>query len=450
MRFILIYYLLLLVLVLPPDSLAQDTTALAEIQYLHGNILSVENDLLFMTLFQTDIGESLSVYDITDPNELLLVDRGFSAYAQLHRIHSWEDDRSTDAVIFDSLLVWCTTHSRGSAQFGVTHSGPVDLWGRWLGTDEHLWQIRLSDEVDGDIQHPGNMVKYGDYLILAAGAERVRIYDLSNPEQPELVNVLDYYIDRIVLSGDRLLVPDGMTLVLLDISNPEEVEEVGTLEIGNEQYPFSFPTEQASDGYVFLPRYDHDHFELLVLDLMADDAPVEVARTSVERELRSNYVSIWDDKLYIKDAASPYLDVYNLSENYEINYDFTAPVYNGNLDRIIAYENLLILNQLYSGVVIYEVFPLSVPDSKILTPSSLSLSFYPNPFNSTLNIDFFNPISSPITVVLYDINGRALIKEDRQWYNIGRHSFALDGRSLPSGSYFVSLKSDKFVRYQKV
>ncbi|NQU06080.1 MAG: T9SS type A sorting domain-containing protein [Calditrichaeota bacterium] len=77
-------------------------------------------------------------------------------------------------------------------------------------------------------------------------------------------------------------------------------------------------------------------------------------------------------------------------------------------------------------------------------------SAYPNPFNSNLNIDFFNPVSSPITVVLYDIDGRELIKEDEQWYNIGRHSFALDGRSLPSGSYFVSLKSDKFVRYQRI
>ncbi|MCF7809382.1 T9SS type A sorting domain-containing protein [bacterium] len=77
-------------------------------------------------------------------------------------------------------------------------------------------------------------------------------------------------------------------------------------------------------------------------------------------------------------------------------------------------------------------------------------SSYPNPFNSKLNIDFFNPLSQPITIVLYDINGRELIKEDSKWFNTGKHSVMLDGGFLPSGSYFVSLKSDKFVRYQKV
>ncbi|MCF7809983.1 T9SS type A sorting domain-containing protein [bacterium] len=77
-------------------------------------------------------------------------------------------------------------------------------------------------------------------------------------------------------------------------------------------------------------------------------------------------------------------------------------------------------------------------------------SAYPNPFNSKLNIDFFNPLSQPITITLYDINGRELIKEDLQWYNTGRHSVALDGGSLPSGSYFVSLKNDNSSMITKV
>jgi len=85
------------------------------------------------------------------------------------------------------------------------------------------------------------------------------------------------------------------------------------------------------------------------------------------------------------------------------------------------------------------------------TINEVLLAFaYPNPFNSTLNIDFFNPLSSPVTIILYDINGREIMKRDKQRFNTGRHSVTFDGRSLPSGSYFVSLKSDKFVRYQKV
>ena len=452
MRFLLLYSLPLFALLLPLNSLAQDTTALEVIEFPFDNILSVENDLMIMTQYWWEAGESLYVYDITDPNEAFIVDRGFSAYTQPEQMHYWTDDRATDAVIFDSLIVWCSTHSWGSNQFGVIESGPVDLWGRWMGTDENLWQIRLSDQVDGGILHPGNMIKYGDYLIVAAGAQRIRIYDLSNPEQPELVNVLNYYNDRIVLSGDRLLVYDGWTLILLDISIPEEPEEIGRLAIGNEQYPFSFPPEQVVNGCVFLPYWDghRHHFSLLVLDIMAEDAPVEVARIILEREFRYYYFSIWDDKLYIKDAGTPYLDVYNLSEEYEISLAFTALVWGGNLNQIIAYENLLIFDTYSRNTLVYEVFPLSAPDNKILPPASFSLSFFPNPFNSTTTIRYELPCPGQVSLQIYNPSGHQITTLFEGTRQLGAHTTTLNAGNLPTGLYFVRLKVSDQVFTQKV
>ena len=215
---------------------AQDTTALEPVSHLPvRNILSIENDLLIASqrFWGDDFeSESLYVYDISNPSEPLIVDRGFPIRF-LPQIHVSRYDWHTGAVILDSLIVTCTTHRifyRGDQTYG-----PVELLGRWMGEEENLWEIMIQEQFEGNSRHPGNMVLYENYLILAAGLRGVRIYDLSNPEEPEEVNVLIYSCDRIVLVGDRLLVYRVNTLRLLDISDPEAPELIGQLTIGNEE-----------------------------------------------------------------------------------------------------------------------------------------------------------------------------------------------------------------------
>jgi flagellar hook assembly protein FlgD len=81
-------------------------------------------------------------------------------------------------------------------------------------------------------------------------------------------------------------------------------------------------------------------------------------------------------------------------------------------------------------------------------PTSFSLSQnYPNPFNSSTEIEFALPQSGPVTLVIYDIQGREVRRLLDSDIEAGSHSVIWDGydnsnEHVASGIYFYRLISD--------
>ncbi|MDP8208359.1 MAG: T9SS type A sorting domain-containing protein [Candidatus Electryonea clarkiae] len=75
---------------------------------------------------------------------------------------------------------------------------------------------------------------------------------------------------------------------------------------------------------------------------------------------------------------------------------------------------------------------------------------YPNPFNSTVNLRFGLPEMSRIIITVYDLLGRQ-VHEDRKQYEAGyhRYSFKADPQ-LVSGLYFIRISMGDNVKTQKV
>ena len=66
---------------------------------------------------------------------------------------------------------------------------------------------------------------------------------------------------------------------------------------------------------------------------------------------------------------------------------------------------------------------------------------YPNPFNPTTTISFDVPVTSEVTITVYDILGRQvklLVDESKA---AGRHEVQMDGSSLTSGLYIVRMRT---------
>jgi len=327
-----------------------------------------------------------------------------------------------------------------------------------MGEEENLWEIMIQEQFEGNSRHPGNMVLYENYLILAAGLRGVRIYDLSNPEEPEEVNVLIYSCDRIVLVGDRLLVYRVNTLRLLDISDPEAPELIGQLTIGNEEYPYYYLPVLAG-GCVFLPNDGSLQREasILVLDLTAENSPIEVGRIDLGVESAGFFFQISNNRLYVKYGANVNVPIWDLTNDFDIEYDRTVTVAPGDYKQFLVNENLLFLSTEFhwhrpGHTLIYNTDPVSVPDSDFILPPSSLLLFpaYPNPFNSTTTITYGLPFASNVSLYLNDLAGRevrTLVDGNKQ---PGMHNTSLTADNLPTGLYFIRLNVSDQIFTRKV
>lgn len=84
-----------------------------------------------------------------------------------------------------------------------------------------------------------------------------------------------------------------------------------------------------------------------------------------------------------------------------------------------------------------------------IQPTSFSLSQnYPNPFNSSTEIEFSLPRSGPVSLVIYDIQGREVRQLVDNNLEAGSHRIIWDGKDnsnehVASGIYFYRLISDE-------
>ncbi len=75
---------------------------------------------------------------------------------------------------------------------------------------------------------------------------------------------------------------------------------------------------------------------------------------------------------------------------------------------------------------------------------------YPNPFNSSTRISFGLPVSSRVTLAVYDLTGREVIRLANGEFGAGRHSIIWQGGRASSGIYIVRLEADGKVLSRKV
>jgi hypothetical protein len=73
-----------------------------------------------------------------------------------------------------------------------------------------------------------------------------------------------------------------------------------------------------------------------------------------------------------------------------------------------------------------------------------SASSYPNPFNSSITIQYSLIEPSEITIIIYDLLGRMVETLVNSRKSAGNHQVVWDAEGLPSGVYFYRIQADKF------
>ena len=70
-------------------------------------------------------------------------------------------------------------------------------------------------------------------------------------------------------------------------------------------------------------------------------------------------------------------------------------------------------------------------------------SVYPNPFNPVTTISFDLPEEGNVSLTIYDIQGREVVKLVDGYLSLGQHEVIWDAEAFPSGIYFIRLKMNE-------
>jgi len=95
-------------------------------------------------------------------------------------------------------------------------------------------------------------------------------------------------------------------------------------------------------------------------------------------------------------------------------------------------------------------YPISVSKNNSDIPKNYEISQnFPNPFNPTTVINYQIPVSSFVTLKVYDILGREVATLVNARKNAGYFNVTFDSKHLPSGVYFYRLQASSFIQTKK-
>lgn len=84
-------------------------------------------------------------------------------------------------------------------------------------------------------------------------------------------------------------------------------------------------------------------------------------------------------------------------------------------------------------------------------PNKFSLEQnYPNPFNPVTNIEFSLSEKSYVTLKIFDVRGKQMQELVNQNFAAGKYRYDFNAESLPSGTYFYKLETEKYSEVKKM
>lgn len=88
--------------------------------------------------------------------------------------------------------------------------------------------------------------------------------------------------------------------------------------------------------------------------------------------------------------------------------------------------------------------------SSLRTNNEFSLSVYPNPCSTEINLDFFLNDSEKISINLFNSNGQQIKALKNSKMQAGKHNLRFDLSNVPQGMYWIGIQSNQFKQTKKV
>ncbi len=282
---------------------------------------------------------------------------------------------------------------------------------------------------------------YVSVLQTIGGDRGLRSIDISDPAAPARAGFLAGGIEGVAVSGNYAYAAESERgLLVIDITNPAELVEVGACE-----------TPDIAAAYVVAVDGNYAYVAgsaglVWVIDVTNPAAPVRIGYyISIDHAFG---LVISGDYAYL--AGGPrglrVINISNLDSLAEVGFYNTA----GSAQAVAVDGNLAyVADNDYFGI--YDCSAaLPTSPSRNVTVQKFSLSsVYPNPFNSISNLQLNLPQEMRGRLVVYDGLGRIVNTLLDGNLSAGSHDVKFYAQGLSSGTYFVRWESPEFNTMQK-
>jgi photosystem II stability/assembly factor-like uncharacterized protein len=151
------------------------------------------------------------------------------------------------------------------------------------------------------------------------------------------------------------------------------------------------------------------------------------------------------ENIYVSVGGRGVFVTYNGGQFWEpFNNGLITKYHDASMLFIPGDENRFYLATSSQSVWAYTQTETSNNDQEIILPTEYSLSQnYPNPFNSSTTIEFALPEAGEVSLTIYDILGREIMRPVSGYKDAGNHSVTVDMSDAGSGVYFYRMITAK-------
>lgn len=163
------------------------------------------------------------------------------------------------------LLVGCDKRTVRTDRLNVPETISLEEWR----------QESITVKNGNPLVHPGKIYRKGNYLYINEVNKGIHVYDNSNPSAPINVGFVEIYQNaELAIYGDILYVNSYTDLILLDVSNPNEIHELNRLENVfhiyfndvDEGYDYSYSSEVVDPNSVVITGWSLQDVEREIIE----------------------------------------------------------------------------------------------------------------------------------------------------------------------------------------
>ncbi|MCB5223629.1 MAG: beta-propeller domain-containing protein [Candidatus Cloacimonadaceae bacterium] len=313
------------------------------------------------------------------------------------------------------------------------------------GSGAYDWRVRLYDLSDPLNPQPAGILHAESFAldiennILACMQSQIKLWDISNIHDPQLMSTYTHTGEGgwqdMILDGSYLYILKRSSLEIVDISdiaNPQQISLMGGLinarfmdKYGSKLYiaeEYGLRIVSVSDpANAFLLSFTPSNFS-------------PVRNISVRNGICS--VAHHPKNINVYDVSNPSNPVLLDS----------LTVFNQYVCDLKADGDLLYVTE-FTSLLIYSCDPVSNSDPVLPSANLIGdLICFPNPFVDATNISFGLKAPADLAITIYNVRGQKIKDISSGFLGSGKHSFGWDGkdgngRKVSSGIYMIKLSS---------